>query len=240
MSTDPSISASGACDQRLLRAYREHGDSAARECVIARHLPLVRRVARRYARHPDQVDELVQVGCIGLLKAIDRFEPDRGVQLRTYALPTIEGEVRHFLRDQSALLRLPAPVRELRQRLTGLSEELAQRLGREPSERELATAAGVDEEAMAEALRARSVVPLDPSAPELEPSAPDELDLSEERTRLAEAMRVLDDDERRIVYRRFFEDLTQEQIAGELDVSQAQVSRVLHQAIEKMRAELQP
>jgi RNA polymerase sigma-B factor len=209
-----------------------------RRRVVERHLPLVRSVARRYARRADQVDELVQVGCVGLLKAIDRFDPERGVELRTYALPVIEGEVRHYLRDQSTLIRMPAPVRELRHRLTRLSEDLAQRLGRFPSDRELATAAGVDEEATTEALRARPVLSLENRAPELEPPAPDELEASEERTRLAEAMRTLDDSERRVVYRRFFEDLTQEQIAGELGVSQAHVSRLLRRAIEKMRAEL--
>jgi len=209
-----------------------------RRRVVEQHLWLVRSVARRYARRADQVDELVQVGCVGLLKAIDRFDRERGVELRTYALPVIEGEVRHYLRDQSTLIRMPAPVRELRHRLTRLSEELAQRLGRFPSDRELSTAAGVDEQATTEALRAGSVLSLDAAAPEREPPAPDELEVSEERARLAEAMQTLDGNERRVVYRRFFEDLTQDQIASELDVSQAHVSRVLRRAIEKMRAEL--
>lgn len=238
MTMTDHIPVDGASELRLLRAYRLRGDRGARRCVVERNLPLVRSVARRYARRADQVDELVQVGCIGLLKAIDRFDPDRGVELRTYALPAIEGEVRHYVRDQSLLVRMPAPVRELRHRLIRLSEELAQRLGRFPTNRELAASAGVDERATTEALRAGSVLSLDAGAEDLEPPAPDELGVSEERTRLAEAMRTLDRNERRIVYRRFFEDLTQEQIAGELDVSQAHVSRVLHRAIEKMRAEL--
>lgn len=107
-----------------------------------------------------------------------------------------------------------------------------------PATRSSQRAAGADEEVTSEALRAASVLSLDAGTPELEPPAPDELEAREERNRLAEAMRTLDGGERWAVYRRFFEDLTQEQIASELDVSQAHVSRVLHRAIAKMRSQL--
>jgi RNA polymerase sigma-B factor len=223
-------------ERSLLRAC-ERGDRNARARVAEENLPLVRSVARRYARSADQLDELVQVGCIGLIKAIDHFELDRGVDLQTYAAPTIDGELRHYLRDQVCVIRLPRAVRELRRRLMRLSDELGQHLGRVPSTAELAAAAGVDEAATAQALRAGVVVHLDPE----EGSGPDaaaEDAHEEDRTALTAAFRTLDQVERRVVYRRFFEDLTQEEIGRELGISQAHVSRLLHRAIEKMRVEL--
>jgi RNA polymerase sigma-B factor len=227
----------GRQEVRLLRAYRERGDLAARAQLVENHLPLVRAVASRFAGRGEQFDDLVQVGSIGLIKAVDRFQPDRGVAFAAYAVPTIRGEISHHLRDRTSVVRISSRMRELRTRLNRVSDELSRRLGRQPSLAEVAAAAGVDESRVALAFRP-------------EPSLTDELDEvgaapadayedCDRRTALAEAMRALSETERQVVYRRFFEDSTQAEIARELGLSQMQVSRMVRQAVKKMREVLE-
>ena len=193
---------------------------------------LVRSVARRYARRGEPVDDLVQVGAIGLIKAVDRFEPARGHDLRAVAVPAIEGEIRHHLRDRAQLVRTPRPVAELASRVRRAQVEIGAREGRLPSSAELAEAVGASEEQIAQALQARApVVELEP---EHGPAAPD--DLAEERALLQAGMSVLSERERRILELRYYEDRSQVDIAREIGLSQAQVSRLIRRAVDRMRA----
>jgi RNA polymerase sigma-B factor len=193
---------------------------------------LVRSVARRYARGGEPVDDLVQVGAIGLIKAVDRFEPDRGNELRTVAVPAIEGEIRHHLRDRAPLVRAPRPVRELAARVRRAQVELGAREGRLPTPAELAQEVGAAEAEVVQALQSRA--PAVPLEPEHAPAAPD--DLAEERALLAAGMSVLSARERRILELRYFEDRSQADIAREVGLSQAHVSRLIRRALERLRA----
>jgi RNA polymerase sigma-B factor len=193
---------------------------------------LVRSVARRYARGGEPVDDLVQVGAIGLIKAVDRFEPDRGNELRTVAVPAIEGEIRHHLRDRAPLVRAPRPVRELAARVRRAQVELGAREGRLPTPAELAQEVGATEAEVVQALQSRA--PAVPLEPEHAPAAPD--DLADERALLAAGMSVLSARERRILELRYFEDRSQADIAREVGLSQAHVSRLIRRALERLRA----
>ena len=226
----PGAHGGGARDARLVAAVREHGDPEALEELVTGHLGLVRGIARRNAGSRDQVDDLVQEGVIGLLKAIRRFEPRRGVPFEAYASALVAGEIRHHVRDRSSCLRLPEPVRELRARLRGLAAEARAETGREPELASLASAAGVSERAAAEAALA-GVVPLDGDLA----AADSGLGQSERRADLEVRFRTLDERERQIVLLRFFADLTQEEIGRCLGVSQVHVSRILRGALETMR-----
>src|SRR3989441_1392673 len=136
---------SEASDTALLRAYHERGDQSAREELVERHLPLVRALARRYAGRGEQFEDLVQVGSIGLIKAIDRFDLERGVQLTTYAIPTIVGEIKRYFRDKTWSVSVPRRLKDLNLTISRLLEDLTAQLGRSPSVAELAEAAGVEE-----------------------------------------------------------------------------------------------
>jgi RNA polymerase sigma-B factor len=193
---------------------------------------LVRSVARRYARGGEPVDDLVQVGAIGLIKAVDRFEPDRGNELRAVAVPAIEGEIRHHLRDRAPLIRAPRPVRELAAKVRHAQVEIGAREGRLPTPAELAEAVGATEAEVVQALQSRA--PAVPLEPEHAPAAPD--DLAEERALLASGMSVLTPRERRILELRYFEDRSQADIAREVGLSQAHVSRLIRRALERLRA----
>jgi RNA polymerase sigma-B factor len=139
-------------DKELLRRYHVEGDLSAREQLIERYLSLVRSLARRYAYRGEQLDDLVQIGCIGLIKAIDRFDIDRGVELTTYATPNIIGEIKRHFRDKGWAVRVPRGLQELNVQLSKIVEDQTVQLGRSPTIPELAKAAGVEEEEVLEAL----------------------------------------------------------------------------------------
>jgi RNA polymerase sigma-B factor len=193
---------------------------------------LVRSVARRYARGGEPVDDLVQVGAIGLIKAVDRFEPARGSDLRAVAVPAIEGEIRHHLRDRTQLVRTPRPVVELAARVRRAQVEIGAREGRLPTQAEVAGAVGATEEQVAEALLSRA--PTVELEPESAPCAPD--DFVDERALLQAGMSALSQREQRILQMRYYEDRSQVEIARELGLSQAQVSRLIRRAVDRMRA----
>jgi RNA polymerase sigma-B factor len=194
---------------------------------------LVRSVARRYARGGEPVDDLVQVGAIGLIKAVDRFEPSRGRDLRAVAVPAIEGEIRHHLRDRTQLVRTPRPVVELAARVRRAQVEIGAREGRLPTPAELAEAVDASEEQIAQALQSRApVVELEPE--QHSPAAPD--DLADDRALLQAGMSVLSKRERRILELRYYQDRSQVEIAREVGLSQAQVSRLIRRAVDRMRA----
>jgi RNA polymerase sigma-B factor len=238
-------------DKQLLRRYHEGGDLEARERLIEQYLPLVRSLARRYAHRGEQLEDLVQVGCIGLIKAIDRFDVDRGVELTTYATPNIIGEIKRHFRDKGWSVRVPRGLQELNVRLSRLVEELTVQLERSPTIPELAKAAGVDEEEVLEALETgQAYATLSLSAPasgedgdDLDPleslgEIEHEYEVSEDRAVLAPGLKVLDDRERRILHLRFYEGLTQSQIAQQVGISQMHVSRLIRRALEKIRDEI--
>jgi RNA polymerase sigma-B factor len=244
-------SASRAATHDLLRSYHERGDQRARELLIEQHLPLVRALARRYAGRNEQLEDLVQVGSIGLIKAIDRFQLDRGVELTTYAIPTIIGEIKRHFRDKGWAVSVPRRLKELSLKLTQLVEELSIELGRSPTVAELAEAANADEEEVVEALEighAYSTLSLSSSPgeddSEFDPLASlgefeDGYETSEDRALLQPGFLALDERERKILHLRFFGGLTQSQIAKEIGISQMHVSRLIRRSLEKMRAEIQ-
>ncbi len=238
-------------DKELLRRYHEHGDLAAREQLIEQYMSLVRSLARRYSYRGEQLEDLVQIGAIGLIKAIDRFDLDRGVELTTYATPNIIGEIKRHFRDRGWSVRVPRGLQELNVQLSRLIEQLTVQLARSPTIPELAKAAGVEEEEVLEALesgRAYSSLSLSAGGGSDEDGDLDPLEslgevehqyeVSEDRAVLAPGFRVLDDRERTILHLRFFEGLTQSQIAQQVGISQMHVSRLIRRSLEKFRAEI--
>jgi RNA polymerase sigma-B factor len=238
-------------DRDLLRRYHQDGDVEARERLIEQYLPLVRSLARRYSYRGEQLEDLVQVGCIGLIKAIDRFDLDRGVELTTYATPNIIGEIKRHFRDKGWSVRVPRGLQELNVRLSHILEDLTVQLERSPTIPELAKAAGVEEEEVLEALESgQAYATLSLSAPaggddssDLDPleslgEVEHEYEVSEDRAVLAPGLAALDERERRILHLRFFEGLTQSQIAQQVGISQMHVSRLIRRSLEKIRAEI--
>ena len=234
-------------DRILLRRYHEQGDLQAREQLIEQYMSLVRSLARRYSYRGEQLEDLVQIGAIGLIKAIDRFDLDRGVELTTYATPNIIGEIKRHFRDKGWSVRVPRGLQELNVKLSRLIEQLTVQLGRSPTIPELAKAAGVEEEEVLEALesgRAYSSLSLSVGGggddDDLDPlesigTVEHQYEVSEDRAVLAPGFRALDERERKILQLRFFEGLTQSQIAQQVGISQMHVSRLIRRSLEKIR-----
>jgi RNA polymerase sigma-B factor len=238
-------------DKVLLRRYHEKGDVGAREQLIERYMSLVRSLARRYSYRGEQLDDLVQIGAIGLIKAIDRFDVNRGVELTTYATPNIIGEIKRHFRDRGWSVRVPRGLQELNIQLSKLLEQLTVQHGRSPTIPELAKAAGVTDEEVLEALesgRAYSSLSLSAGSGfdedgELDPleslgTEEHQYEVSEDRAVLEPGFRVLDERERKILHLRFFEGLTQSQIAQQVGISQMHVSRLIRRSLEKIREEI--
>jgi RNA polymerase sigma-B factor len=235
-------------DKLLLRRYHEQGDLQAREQLIEQYMSLVRSLARRYSYRGEQLEDLVQIGAIGLIKAIDRFDLERGVELTTYATPNIIGEIKRHFRDKGWSVRVPRGLQELNVQLSRLVEQLTVQLGRSPTIPELAKAAGVEEEQVLEALesgRAYTSLSLsvgggggdDDDLDPLESLGTEEhqYEVSEDRAVLAPGFKALDERERKILQLRFFEGLTQSQIAQQVGISQMHVSRLIRRSLEKIR-----
>jgi RNA polymerase sigma-B factor len=239
-------------DRELLRRYHEEGDLQAREQLIEQYMSLVRSLARRYSYRGEQLDDLVQIGAIGLIKAIDRFDLERGVELTTYATPNIIGEIKRHFRDKGWSVRVPRGLQELNVQLSRLIEQLTVQLERSPTIAELAKASDSTEEEVLEALesgRAYSTLSLSTGGgggdgdDDLDPlesigEEEHEYEVSEDRAVLEPGFRALDERERRILHLRFFEGLTQSQIAQQVGISQMHVSRLIRRSLEKIRAEI--
>jgi RNA polymerase sigma-B factor len=235
-------------ERELLERVRASKDPAAREELITRYLPLVKNLARRFASRGQSVEDLIQVGSIGLIKAIDRFDLDRGVELSTYATPTILGEIKRYFRDKGWAVKVPRALQDLNVRLNRISEHLTVELTRSPTISELAVAAGVTEEEVVEALesgRAYSSVSIysggtndDEESLELLDclgAEEEAYDVFEQRRTLAPAMERLDPRERLILHLRFFEGMTQTQVATRIGISQMHVSRLIRKSIDNLR-----
>jgi RNA polymerase sigma-B factor len=236
----------------LLRAYRENGDLAARDRLVEAFMPLVSSLARRYAGRGEQLEDLQQVAALGLVKAIDRFDLDREVDLVTYIFPTVVGELKRHFRDRVWSVTVPRRLKENYQLLSRLLEELTAKNGRSPTIPELAEAAGVTEEEAVEALEAgRAYTARSLTAPHdvQDGSEVALIDLleddesgyeeAENRDLLRSGFHALDDRERRIVRLRFVDGMTQSEIAAEVGVSQMHVSRLLRRALEKLGDEIE-
>ncbi|MEP6955139.1 MAG: sigma-70 family RNA polymerase sigma factor [Solirubrobacteraceae bacterium] len=209
-------------------------DAQGRARLIEDYLPLVRSIASRYAGGSEPLEDLVQVGSVGLIKAVDRFEPERGSSLAALARPAIEGEIRHHLRDRTPLVRVPRGVRELDARVRDAEAAITTRAGHEPDAGALAQAVGAPEAAVTEALLARRAAT---GAPLPDVAAPEEAS-AEDRVALAQAWATLSDRQRTLLSLRYGEDLSQAEIARRVGSSQASVSRVLASALGKLHASM--
>jgi RNA polymerase sigma-B factor len=219
-----------------------------RDRLAEMHLPLVEYLARRFARRCVPLEDLVQVGSIGLLKAIDRFDPGRGLEFSTYAAPTILGEIKRYFRDSGWLLHVPRRAQELQTTLDTARSELSQELRRAPTVAELASRTGVAEEQVIEALdvaRSYSGVPLDEiTAPEsgfgaaILADEDTELLRVELREVLRPALAALPEQEQEVLLLRFGAGKSQTEIAGIVGVSQMQVSRLISRSLTRLRERL--
>ncbi len=228
--------------ETLLARYAVSRDPALREAIIVRNLGLVTQLARRLARSGDQLDDLIQVGFIGLIKAIDRFEPARGVRFTTYAIPTIAGEMRRYLRDRETVVRIPRQVQELRGAIERATEQLTQQLGRLPRAEEVAQSLGLPVEQVEAVWRAdpHPARPLEAGEDWSSRAAEEEIQRFEDRLLLEHALRLLTPRQRAILYLRFYEELSQAEIGERLHISQMHVSRLARAALERLRRELLP
>jgi RNA polymerase sigma-B factor len=235
---DPTRSDTAA----LLRTYHKDGDTSARERLIGLYLPLVESLTRRYTRSSDEYDDLYQVGCIGLINAIDRFDVERSDELAAFAVPNIAGEIRRYLRDRTGSVRLPRRVLELRAPAAQAQATLRRSLGRPPTTAEIAGELDADPQDVALALepeRAGHALELSPEAGAQDGSGERSIDAAEDRLFLSEAFEDLDERERRVLHLRYVQDLDPAEIARRLGISRRQVSRDAHDALAKLRAGLE-
>ncbi len=250
MTADTAGSGSGRVDdaevQELFRRLPD--DPAAKESIVVLFQPLTEYLARRFAGRGEALDDLTQVANLGLLGAIDRFDPSREVQFSTYAAATIVGELKRHFRDKGWTIRVPRRLQELGLRINRLLPTVSQELGRPPTIAELASRLEVDDEEIVEAMEAAqaySTMSLDAPINEDGGTAMDalgELDPAMEQldewASIAPAIRDLPARERRVLYLRFFRGLTQSEIAEEIGVSQMHVSRILAQTLRLLRGSL--
>ena len=236
-----------AAERRLFARCRG-GDEAAREMLVRRYLPLAKRLARRYGRSSEPLDDLQQVASLGLLKAIDRFEPERGTAFASFALPTILGELRRYFRDCGWSVHVPRGTQERALRVQHAQERLAT-ADRAPTVSQLAEYLELDREQVLDALQAveaYEALSLDAPCPGDEGEGvmsfvetfgvqDESYDRVELNASISRVLERLDERERVVVRLRFVEDLSQTQIASRIGVSQMQVSRLLRRALERLR-----
>jgi len=235
-------------DRRLLVRYHRFGDQAAREELVRRLLPLARRMARRYRRADEPLDDLVQVATLGLIKAIDRFDPARGTAFSSYAVPTMLGELKRHFRDNGWAVHVPRGMQERVMQVDSTVRELSRRLGRSPSVAEVGEHIGATTEGVLEAMEASSAydaVSLDSyrfgedgdgeTYAESIGEEDGRFELVEYGATIAPTLQALPARDRIVLYLRFAEDLTQAQIAERVGVSQMHVSRLIRRALERLR-----
>jgi RNA polymerase sigma-B factor len=236
-------------EEVLFERYHRSGDPLAREELVERCLPLARSLAGRYARAGESLEDLVQVANIGLIKAIDRFDPTRGIAFSSFAVPSILGELKRHFRDHGWAARVPRPLQERVLKVNTCSDRLASELGRPPKPRELARATGLSVEDVLEALEAAAAfdsMSLDApvsrgddesityadSVGEVDPR----LELVEYRSVVSATIRALPAREREVLLLRFGEDMTQSEIAARVGISQMHVSRLIRRSLERLQA----
>lgn len=236
-------------DRILLERWQRDRDQVAREELIRRLLPLARRMARRYRRTDEPLEDLVQVAVLGLVKAIDRFDPGRETAFSSYAVPTMLGELKRYFRDHGWALHVPRGMQERVMAVDAAVRDLSSSLGRAPSAHEVASLLQASEEEILEAMEASAAyeaVSLDAfrfgdaedGATYADSVGADDLryDLVEHAATIAPALRALSPRDRRVLHLRFVEDLTQAEIAQRIGVSQMHVSRLLRRSLERLQA----
>jgi RNA polymerase sigma-B factor len=221
-----------------------------RDRAIESWLPLAQHLANRFAGRGEPIDDLTQTATVGLIKAVDRFDPERGVEFAAYAIPTIVGEIKRHFRDRTWDIRVPRRLQELRLSITEATSALLQSLGRSPTVADIAVHLGITEEEVLEGLEgARAYNAVSLSTPtsdgdratelgDLLGAEDTEFELAELRVALGPAIATLDQREQRILTLRFYGNLTQSQIAEQIGVSQMHVSRLLARALVKLRGHL--
>ena len=236
-------------DQRLFDRYVDDTDRVDREAIVERFLPLARHYAARYQRSDEPFDDVFQVACYALVKAVDRFDPQRGVAFSSYAVPTITGEIKRHFRDRTWAVRVPRELQDLALRVDRVTGQLNRELGRRPTIEEVARAINGEPEEVLEAMEASSAYRAtsldtprtvgDETADTIGDSVgtiDDGFGRAEQRAHLHALMRSLTPRQRHVIRLRFEDDLTQAEIGERIGVSQMQVSRVLRQAIARLRS----
>ena len=238
-----------ASEHQLLREYATTHDPQRQEELVRRFMPLARALAFRYRRACEQTDDLVQVASLGLVKALNGFDPDRGSSFTAYAAPTILGELRRHFRDRVWMLRLPRGLGEHTMAISEASQRLSEELGRTPTVGEIAKRVELSEEEVSDALQAdgaRKVHSLDApasregvsSVPIVETVGASEPGYERVDVQLAAEGAMLSDVERTVLKLRFENDLTQYEIARRLGISQMQISRLMRRALRKLLDEV--
>ena len=235
-------------DRALLARYHRTGDRRDRDAIVERFMPLARRLAGRYNRRPDSLDDLTQVAALALVKAVDRFDPTRGIAFSSYAVPTIVGEIKRHFRDHAWAVRPPRALAERALRVEGMVREFTGENHRAPTVAELCARTELTEEEVLDALhaaRAASASSLDAPVSKQDDGAcslgerlgsdDDGYDVAEQRAVLEGLLRGVSPRDREILHMRYFEDMTQAEIGEVFGVSQMQVSRLVRNSIERMQ-----
>jgi RNA polymerase sigma-B factor len=243
-------SATKRFERLLFRRYQRHGDLHARRELIDRYLPLAHSLARRYDGRGDSAEDLAQVASLGLVKAIDRFDPERGLSFSSYAVPTMLGELRRYFRDSGWALHVPREMQERVLKVRAAVERLYGELGRSPSPQQIAHDLNLPVEDVLEAIAANVAyetgsldTPLrsgdgdadGQTVAEAIGETDERFELVERCAAIGPALKTLPERDRLILHLRFMEDLTQSEIAQRIGVSQMHVSRLLRRALEHLR-----
>lgn len=236
--------AEGSVEER----FAERDDPAVRQELIEHYLALAQNLARRYQRSGQPLEDLVQIASIGLIKAVDGFDSEKGASFESYAVPTILGELKRYHRDRGWAVRMPRRLQEHSLRLKDTVPRLSQDLGRSPTIAEIAESCDLSEEEVLEALDAQDAyaslsldAPVDDTgegatlADRVATVDDDDYEMVEEWAQFEPHLRALPERERRIIVLRFFKDWTQSEIADELGISQMHVSRLLSQTLRSLR-----
>lgn len=239
--------------RELFRQYKATGDPEVRDQLIVSHLNLVRFLASKFKNRGEPLDDLIQVGTIGLIKAIDRFDPSRGLEFTTYATPTILGEIKRHFRDKGWSVRVPRRLQELSAKVNQANDELSNELSRSPSVEEIAKRVGASVDDVLEAMESSSAyssVPLEGGGSSDDDDAPSVIDhyatedenlaASDDRIVLEDAIRDFSPREKDVIRMRFFEGMTQVEIAERLGISQVQVSRLLRRTLRRVQDKIDP
>jgi RNA polymerase sigma-B factor len=239
-------------DLRLLERYHREDDKAARDALVERFLPLARQLARRYERQDEPLDDLLQVASMGLVKAIDRFDPSRGTAFSSFAVPTILGELKRYFRDVGWAVHVPRGMQERALEVNRAVSELSRTLSRSPTPAEIAEFTELALEEVLEAMEAATAydsvsleAPRSNGDGDGDGDAGEVVDrlggedpgyeLAEYSATIAPQLRALPERDRRVLHMRFVEDLTQSEIAERIGVSQMHVSRLIRKALEQVR-----
>ena len=237
----------------LFRKYKATGDLDAREKLVMSHMNLVRFLANKFKNRGEPIDDLVQVGYLGLLKAIDRFDPDRGLEFTTYATPTILGEIKRHFRDKGWSVRVPRRLQELSAKVNQATDALTNELQRSPKVEEIADYLGASVDEVLEAMESSSAyssVPLEgggntdsddaPSVIDRYATEDNALNFTDDRLVIEEALKGFSPREREVIDLRFVQGMTQIEIAKKLGISQVQVSRLLRRTLKKIQDKIDP